>query len=118
MSSKFNEAPLPTGDPNYILKTLVQTSSGQQTACLHLFLPTLEDDIPLFRVVPGAYQLNMLDSHAWETIDASGFMSPGDTAPINVHISRFAWRSRSQRHFSREDSETTLWGNTVRNDCV
>lgn len=110
MGNKLSEAPLPTGDPNHILKILVQTSSGQQAAWLHLFLPKLEDDIPYFRVVSGAYQLNLDDSYAWETIDASGFMNLGDTAPINVHISRFAWRSRSRSHFSQENSETTLWG--------
>ena len=110
MSDKLSEAPLPAGDPSHTLKTLVQTSSGQQAAWLHLFLPKLEDDIPYFRVVSGAYQLNLDDSHAWETIDASGFVDLGDTAPINVHISRFAWRSRSRSHFSQEKSETTLWG--------
>lgn len=110
MSKKLSEVPLPSVDPDHILKTLVQTSSGEQAAWLHLFLPKLEDDIPFFRVVSSAYQLTMDDSDAWEEIDASGFMNFGDTAPIEVHISRFAWHTRSQRHFSQKDSETALWG--------
>ena len=110
MRNKLTEAPLPSIAPDHVLKTLVQTSSGQQAAWLHLYLPKLEDDIPFFRVVSLAYQLTLDDSRAWEAIDADGFINLGDTAPIEVHIARFAWHTRSERYFSQEGSETILWG--------